>query len=412
MEIKLYDDYLEKFNKLKSQNFSLDMSRGKPSAEQLNLSSDLLTILQNDDCIIEENNQTIDCRNYGGLDGILPMKKMFANLFGVSSEEVLVGGNSSLTLMYDSLVLYGLSESAFPKSQLKILCPSPGYDRHFLMSEYLGLTMIPINMTQDGPDISQIKEYIADPAVIGIWCVPVFSNPQGITYSDKIIDQLAALKPATANFKILWDNAYIIHSFDGEPPKTLNLLRTAEKYGNYDIPIMFTSFSKITFPGAGVSAMAASEKNLAKMRQNISFKTVGPDKINQLRHVKFFEQTDIFQHMKKHGEILAAKFNVVLQTLTENFADNPNWANWIVPKGGYFVSVDVPAGCAKRTVELCKQVGLMLTPAGATFPYGNDPLDQNIRLAPSFPSVDELKIAMEVFCTAVKVAALERVIKK
>ncbi|MCL2014907.1 MAG: aminotransferase class I/II-fold pyridoxal phosphate-dependent enzyme [Defluviitaleaceae bacterium] len=414
-----YDQYLAEYNQVKSQNFSLDMSRGKPSAEQLDLSAGLLNILKNDDCLIGDTEDTensknlIDCRNYGGIDGIPQMKTLFADLMQVSPQEVLVGGNSSLTLMYDSLVLFALSSAANGKP--KILCPAPGYDRHFFMTAALGFDMITIPMTAAGPDITAIRQHITDADVVGIWCVPVYSNPQGLVYSDETIEQLAALKPAAPNFKIFWDNAYITHSFDGTPPKTLNLLRTAQKYDNYDMPLMFTSFSKITFPGAGVAAMAASPNNLAKMRNNISLKTVGPDKINQLRHTKFFPTVaDIYLHMKKHGEILSPKFDVVINALTENFGKPDNLTKaqkvrWLKPNGGYFVSVDVLSGCAKRTVELCSAAGLIITPAGATFPHGKDPHDENIRIAPTFPTIPELQKAMSLFCLAVNIATLEKI---
>lgn len=404
---KLYDNCKEKYNRYKAQGLKLDMSRGKPGADQLDLSMGLLCALNPEDYLSEDGT---DCRNYGGVDGIVEMKKMFADLLDVRTDEVFVGGNASLSLMYESVIAFCLADSmtAGEKSKRKFLCPAPGYDRHFSISEHLGIEMIPIPMTPQGPDMAEIKKHITDPAVAGIWCVPVFSNPQGVVYSDEVIKEMAALKPAAADFRILWDNAYVIHSFEGEPPQTANILRECEKQEAYDMPLVFTSFSKISFPGAGVSAMAASPANLAKMRAHMIVQTIGPDKINQLRHVRFFKDLEgIRSHMKKHGSILRRKFNVVLDALTAELAGK-GIGSWISPKGGYFVSFDAMPGCAKRTVALCAEAGLIMTTAGATYPYGNDPDDSNIRIAPSFPDVGQLEQAMELFCVSVELAALEK----
>ena len=405
---KLYENCKEKYEQYKSQGLKLDMSRGKPGADQVDLSMGLLSILGPEDY---KDTTGADCRNYGGIDGIPEMKELFADLMEVRPDEILVGGNASLTLMYESVIAFCMEDgrpASKGKSNRKFLCPSPGYDRHFTITEYLGIEMIPISMTPTGPDMAEVKKHISDPAVAGIWCVPVFSNPQGIAYSDEVIKELAALKPAAKDFRIMWDNAYIVHSFDADPPKTANILRECEAQGNYDMPIMFTSFSKISFPGAGVCAMAASPANLAKMRSHMIVQTIGPDKINQLRHVRFFKDAEgIHSHMRKHGEILRHKFKVVMDELTTGLGGK-GIGEWISPKGGYFVSFDTLPGCAKRTVELCAEAGLIMTPAGATYPYGKDPQDNNIRIAPTFPPVGQLKQAMELFCVAVELAALEK----
>lgn len=388
-----------RYERLKARGLKLDMSRGKPGADQLEISKDIMTVLSPDDYIAEDGS---DCRNYGGVDGIPEMKKLFAELMDVKAEEILVGGNASLTLMYESLC--GL----FPnKDKRKFLCPAPGYDRHFTITEYLGFELISIPMTAEGPDMLEVNKHIADPAVAGIWCVPVFSNPQGLTYSDQIIKELASMKPAAKDFRILWDNAYMLHQFEGEIPKIANLLKECEKNGAYDMPLMFTSFSKITFPGAAVSAMAASPANLKKMREHLIVQSIGPDKLNQLRHVRYFKNADgVRNHMKKHAAILRPKFNAVLKALSDNL-EGKSVGTWLKPSGGYFVSFDTLPGYAKRTVELCAEAGLIMTAAGAAFPYGKDPEDSNIRIAPSFPSLEQLEQAMELFCVAVELAVLE-----
>ena len=401
---KLYNNCQEEYNKLKEQAQKLDMSRGKPGADQLDLSMELINILAPDDYKAEDGS---DCRNYGGIDGIPEMKKLFADLFDVKPEEVLVGGNASLALMYESFMAYTAN-----RERRKFLCPAPGYDRHFTITERLGLKMIPITMTDKGPDMAQIKKHVSDPSVAGIWWVPVFSNPQGVVYSDECIAEMAALKPAAKDFRILWDNAYMIHAFEGEAPKTLNLLRECEKNGHYDMALMFTSFSKISFAGAGVSAMAASPANLAKMRDHLIVQSIGPDKMNQLRHIRYFKDREgVLAHMKKHGDLLRPKFNIVLGELSAKLKGK-GIGTWLKPKGGYFVAFDTLPGCAKRTIALCAEAGLTMTAAGAAFPYGKDPQDSNIRIAPSFPSSDQLRQAMELFCIAVELAALEKLIKR
>jgi len=399
----------EKYDAIKAKGLKLDMSRGKPGADQLDLSNDLINVLSSNDYIAEDGT---DCRNYGGVDGIPEMKRLFAELMDVNPEEVLVGGNASLTLMYESLQAFLPSLPGLPNNnktgKRKFLCPSPGYDRHFTISDYLGFEMIYIPMTAEGPDMTEVNKHISDPAVAGIWCVPVYSNPQGIVYSDKTVRELAALKPAAADFRILWDNAYMVHPFVGDAPKIPNLLRECEKNNNYDMALMFTSFSKITFSGAGVCAMAASPANLKRMREHLIVQSIGPDKLNQLRHVRYFKDADsVRQHMKKHAALLRPKFETVLKALTENL-EGKDMGSWLKPEGGYFVSFDTVPGCAKRTVKLCAEAGLVMTDAGAAFPYGNDPNDSNIRIAPTFPNLDQLGQAMELFCIAVELAYLEK----
>lgn len=393
------EDVKIRYERLKAKGLKLDMSRGKPGADQLALSKDMMIVLSPDDYLAEDGS---DCRNYGGVDGIPEMKKLFAELMEVETEEILVGGNASLTLMYESLCAF------FPKREKrKFLCPAPGYDRHFTITEYLGFELISIPMTAEGPDMREIKKYIADPAVAGIWCVPVFSNPQGLTYSDQVIKALANMKPAASDFRILWDNAYMLHHFEGEAPKTVNLLNECKKNGTYDMPLMFTSFSKITFPGAAVSAMAASPANLKKMRDHLIVQSIGPDKLNQLRHVRYFKNADgVRKHMEKHASILRPKFSAVIKALSDSL-EGRGLGTWLKPSGGYFVSFDTLPGCAKRTIDLCAEAGLIVTAAGAAFPYGKDPQDSNIRIAPTFPNQGELAQAMELFCTAVELAVLE-----
>ena len=400
---KKYDECKKKYDQYVAKGLKLDMSRGKPGADQLALSNALQNTLSPDDYIAEDGT---DCRNYGGVDGIPEMKKIFADLMDVRLDEVFVGGNASLTLMYESVISFCLKD----KGKRKFLCPSPGYDRHFAITEYLGVDMIPIPMTPDGPDMDAVRQHVTNPAVAGIWCVPVFSNPQGVVYSDEIIKEMAALKPAAEDFRIFWDNAYIAHAFDGKPPKTANILRECEKQKAYDMPFVFTSFSKISFSGAGVCAMAASPANLAKMRNHMIVQIIGPDKLNQLRHVRFFKDIEgIYSHMEKHAEILRHKFAVVLDALDAELKGK-DIGSWLSPKGGYFVSFETLPGCAKRTVALCAEAGLVMTPAGATYPYGHDPQDSDIRIAPTFPSLEQLEQAMALFCVAVELAAVEKLL--
>ncbi|MCL1999526.1 MAG: aminotransferase class I/II-fold pyridoxal phosphate-dependent enzyme [Turicibacter sp.] len=402
---KLQEALLVKYDSIKAKGLALDMSRGKPGNEQLDLSMGLYDVLEPNDY---KGADGVDCRNYGGPDGIPEIRQIFADILEVDDTELIIGGNSSLTLMYESLMAQKLSSQNQQKR--KFLCPSPGYDRHFAITEYLGYEMIPIKMTLNGPDMAEIEEYAKDPLVAGVWCVPKFSNPQGVVYTDETIRKFAKLKPAAADFRIIWDNAYCIHAFDGETPKILNLLEECKRVGNYDLPLMYTSFSKVTFPGAAVAAMAASPANVAKIRKHLSYQLICQDKMNQLRHARLFKNADgVYEHMKKHAEILKPRFEAVLSALTG--LDEKGIGAWFAPKGGYFVSFDAMPGTATKIVKLCAEAGVITTPAGAAFPYGNDPLDRNIRIAPTFPSSEQLKQAMELFCVAVELVSVQKLLE-
>lgn len=405
----------EKYAEFKSRGLSLNMARGVPSHEQLMLAQSMMDILVGDGDFFDEDGT--DSRNYGAFDGLKSAKRLFAEVLGVASSEVIVFGNSSLNIMYDTMVklmLFGTGDGNKPWKdcdKLKWLCPVPGYDRHFLITEKLGFEMIPIPMDENGPDMDTVEKLVAqDDSIKGIWCVPMYSNPTGVTYSDETVKRFAALKPAAPDFRIFWDNAYCIHHLGDEQDSLLNLLDEAKKLGSEDMVYMFASTSKVSFAGAGVATMAASEKNIEYFKSLIQVQTIGYDKINQLRHVRFFKDlSGLMEHMKKHAEILAPKFDAVSDILDSELSEL-GIGEWNKPRGGYFISFYAPHGCAKRIVSLCKEAGVILTGAGATYPYGNDPLDSNIRIAPSFPPVETLRLAAELFCIAVKVAAAEKLI--
>ncbi|MEE0264614.1 MAG: aminotransferase [Acutalibacteraceae bacterium] len=400
------------YKKYQEMNLSLDMSRGKPGSSQLDLSEGMLTVLSTkEDCKAANG---LDCRNYGVLDGVPEMKEIFAKVLGVETSEIMVGGNSSLNMMFDTIatMMTANVNGGTPwakQDNLKWLCPVPGYDRHFGITEYFGFEMITVPMTPQGPDMDVIEKLVSeDSSIKGIWCVPKYSNPQGVTYSDETVTRFAKLKPAADDFRIMWDNAYVIHDIAEKGDTLLNLMDECKKYGNEDLPIMFTSTSKITFPGAGIACMATSEKNMKFFKKKYTAQTIGYDKLNMLRHVKFFGSYEgLMEHMQLHRAVLEPRFNAVIEKLEANLGGY-GVAEWLNPKGGYFVSVDVYEGCAKRTVQLCKEAGVVLTGAGATFPYGNDPKDSNIRLAPTLPPVEELELAMDLFCVCTKLAALEK----
>ena len=411
----LMEELKNTYNNYKSKGLKLDMSRGKPGSEQLDLSKGLLTVLnENSDCF---DSTGADCRNYGLLDGICEAKKMFADLFGVSPTETIVGGNSSLNMMYDTItraLLFGVYGSDKPWSKyekIKFLCPVPGYDRHFTICESLNIEMINVEMLQDGPDMAAIEELIAkDETIKGIWCVPRYSNPEGKTYSDNVVKRFAALKPAAKDFRIFWDNAYALHNFDDDSEKLSNVMEQAKIEGNADMIFMYMSTSKVSYPGSGVAAMAASINNINLIKKQMFAQTIGPDKLNQLRHVRYYKDADgVRAYMKNHAKIVKLHFEAVLSTLKKNL-NNEGIADWVEPKGGYFVSLNVMNGCAKRTVALLKEAGVVMTPAGATFPYGMDPKDNNIRIAPTYPPISELLVAMELLCICVKRAAVEKLL--
>lgn len=413
LNLKL-SDLNGKYNQFKEQNLKLDMSRGKPSLEQTELSNGIFDILNSNSDF--KTNDGTDCRNYGLLDGIPQMKKLFADLMDVNTEDVFIGGNSSLNLMFDvftHFMTHGIAgEKPWLNQDVKFLCPVPGYDRHFSITEYYNVKMINVPMTKTGPDMDIVEKLVADDETIkGIWCVPKYSNPDGITYSDETVKRFARLRPKAKDFRIIWDNAYCIHDLSDEPDKLLSLMDECRKVGNEDIAIYFCSTSKVTFPGSGVAALAASKNNMAELKKRYSMQTIGFDKLNQLKHDRFFSSMDdIKSHMAKHRRILEPKFKTVLSSLESELAGK-DIASWNNPKGGYFVSVNVLKGCAKRVVELCKEAGVILTPAGATYPYRFDPDDSNIRLAPTYPSVSELEIAMQLFCLSVKIAAIEKLLE-
>ena len=408
----LLSQLMEEFAKIKEKGLKLDMSRGKPGADQLSLTDGLLTAVSAESGVKSENG--FDCRNYGILDGIPEVKRMFADILGVSDENIIVGGSSSLNLMYDEIVramLFGVVGGEKPwgaQGKIKFLCPVPGYDRHFAITELMGIEMINVPMTKDGPDMDVVEKYVEnDESIKGIWCVPKYANPDGCVYSDETVRRFAALKPKAKDFRIFWDNAYVVHDLYGYKPLA-NLLELAKEYGNENLPVMFTSTSKISHAGSGISAMAASVANVTKTKKSMGIQTIGFDKINQLRHARYFGSAEnVIKHMEKHAAILRPKFEAVLEAF-ETELKPIGVAEWTKPLGGYFVSLNVVKGCAKRVYELAKEAGVTLTPAGAPYPYGIDPEDENLRIAPSFPPVSELKEAVAVLCLCVKIAALEK----
>jgi len=405
----------ELYEQFKSKNLKLDMSRGRPCKEQLALSLDMLKYPHETDSFITDDG--VDARNYGLVDGISEAKELFAEILEVTSKNIIVGNNSSLSMMYDTIdraIHFGVYGSKTPWGKLpkiKFLCPSPGYDRHFAITELFGVEMIVVDMLKDGPDMDAIEKLVAeDPLIKGIWCIPKYSNPTGITYSDKVVDRLAKMKTAAEDFRIFWDNAYVVHHLTDTPDQLKNLLTACIEAGNPDRALIFGSTSKITFPGAGVAFMAASENNIAYFKKLIAYKTIGPDKINQLRHVKFLKNAKgIEEHMKKHAQILKPKFDMVLNILADELKDK-NIAEWNEPNGGYFISFDTMPGCAKAVVKMAAEAGVVFTPAGATFPYGKDPLDRNIRIAPTLPPISELEQAMKLFCICVRIVSVKKLL--
>lgn len=400
--------YKEKYESYKNSGMKLDMSRGKPASDQLDLSGYLLGILEDDkDCVLENG---IDCRNYGLPAGIPQIRKLFGEILGVSPKNVIAGGNSSLNMMFDTV------SHAYTKGfagctpwgkleKVKFLCPVPGYDRHFGVTAYFGIDMINIPMNSDGPDMDIVEKYVEnDESVKGIWCVPKYSNPSGITYSDETVRRFAALKPKAKDFRIFWDNSYALHDITDTPDTLLNLYEEALKNKNEDIVFMFTSTSKITFPGGGVACFAASDANIAWALESIAYQTIGPDKLNQLRHAKAFPDfASVRAQMEKHRAIIAPKFKAVIDCFEKNLSGIPG-VSWTKPNGGYFISLELPEGCASRVVKMASEAGLVLTPAGATFPYGKDPRDTNIRIAPTYPSVDELEKALDLLVCCIKLS--------
>lgn len=414
---KEYAALAKEYEDVKGKGLKLNMARGKPGKEQLDLSLGLLDVLNSKSDFVGTDG--MDCRNYGVLEGIDECRKLFGDILGVDSEYVMVGGSSSLNMMFDTIscmMTKSIVDGCKPWYEIKnrkFLCPVPGYDRHFGITEYYGFEMIPVPMTENGPDMDVVEKLVeSDDSIKGIWCVPKYSNPQGITYSDETVKRFAALKPAAKDFRIMWDNAYCIHDINDTPDELLNLFDECKKNGTEDMPILFCSTSKITFPGAGVAAMAASENNMKVFKERYNYEVISYDKLNMLRHVRYFKDFDgVMEHMQKHKAVLRPKFDIVLKALESNLKP-VGIGEWTNPNGGYFVSIDVLSGTAKRVVQLCKEAGVVLTGAGATYPYGKDPDDKNIRIAPTFPPNDELITAMDVFCICTKLAACEKLLEK
>ena len=401
------------YDELKEKKLSLNMARGKPGKAQLDMVSDMMDVLKSDSDFVCDG---IDARNYGNLDGLPSCKKLFAEVLGVEPENIFVGGSASLQLMYDTIAkcyTHGRLNSDTPWARLdkvKWLCPAPGYDRHFAVSETFGMEMITVPMTAEGPDMDLVEELIKDPAVKGMWCVPKYSNPDGIIYSAETIRRIASMKPAAKDFLLMWDNAYCVHEFFGDYVPFPDILGECAKYGNADMVFEFASTSKITYPGGGVSVFACSADNMAYMKKLLNVQIISFDKVNQLRHVRYLkDKAGVLALMKKHAAILGPKFQCVLDNLDKEIAPL-GIARWQRPSGGYFVSVNTMPGIAKATWQLCKDAGLTMTGAGATFPYGKDPQDSNMRVAPSLPPIDQLEQAMEIYCTSLKLAALRKLL--
>lgn len=406
---------LEQEKAAKNRKLSLDMSRGKPEKAQLDLALDMFGVINADTDMKVDGG--MDCRNYGIMDGISAAKKLMGDMLGADPANVIIYGNSSLNIMYDTIsrsYTHGVLDNTpwCKLDKVKFLCPAPGYDRHFAITEYFNIEMITIPMNADGPDMDMVEEYVNNNKdVKGIWCVPMYSNPTGVTFSDEVVKRFANLKPAAKDFRIFWDNAYCIHHLYEKKDELLNLAKECEKAGNEDIYYIFGSTSKVTLAGSGIAAFASSPANVAAVRKQMTIQTISYDKVNQLRHVLYFKNIDGMNlHMKKHAEIMRPKFEKVLEILHKELSGR-GIATWSKPMGGYFISFDAPEGCAKAIVAKCKELGVVLTGAGATFPYGNDPKDSNIRIAPSFPTMAELEQAAEIFVLAVKLISIEKILE-
>ena len=414
---KEYGNLVKRFEEFKGMGLNLNMARGKPSKEQLDFSLPMLDTINSKSDFIGEDK--MDCRNYGLLNGITECRKLFADILGVDAENVIVGGSSSLNMMFDTISCFMTAPAVegckpwYEVKNRKFLCPVPGYDRHFGVTEYFGVEMINVQMTPEGPDMDMVEKLVAeDDAIKGIWCVPKYSNPQGYTYSDETVRRFANLKPAAKDFRIFWDNAYIIHHlYDDRQDHLLNIIEECEKAGNPDMVYEFVSTSKVSYPGAGIAALISSEANLKEAQEYMNFQIIGHDKLNQLRHVKFFQNLDgVMNQMKKHAEILRPKFEAILQVMDQELS-GLGIASWTKPNGGYFISFDAMEGCAKKIVAKAKEAGLTMTGAGATYPYHNDPQDSNIRIAPSFPTPEELEIAGQVFVLSVKLVSVDKILE-
>ncbi|MDD6798733.1 MAG: aminotransferase class I/II-fold pyridoxal phosphate-dependent enzyme [Clostridia bacterium] len=414
--LQLKEELTQQYEDKKALGLRLNMARGKPAAAQLDVSMDILDVVDSNSDMNASDGA--DVRNYGGLEGIPEARKLMADMMGTKPENVIVFGNASLTIMYDSVsrsYTHGVCGSTpwCRLDKVKWLCPAPGYDRHFAITEHFGIEMITIPMTPEGPDMDMVEQYVNnDESVKGIWCVPKYSNPQGCVYSDETVRRFANLKPAAKDFRIYWDNAYVIHHlYDDNQAEILDIISECEKAGNPDMVYEFASTSKVSFAGGGISALASSESNLSDVMKSMTIQTIGYDKINQLRHARYFKDINgLKAHMKKHAEMLRPKFEATLNVLDSELS-GLEIGSWIKPCGGYFISFDAMEGCAKRIVALCKDAGLIMTGAGATFPYHNDPKDSNIRIAPSFPTPEEMTQAAELFVLCVKLASVEKLLE-
>lgn len=405
----------QQYAEIKAQGLALDMSRGKPSVDQLNISMDMMDVLSSSTDLRCETG--VDCRNYGVMDGIPEAKRLLGEISEVDPEHIIIYGNSSLNVMFDTVsrsMTHGvMGNTPWCKlDKVKFLCPVPGYDRHFKITEFFGIEMINVPMSPEGPDMDIVEKLVSeDPAIKGIWCVPKYANPTGISYSDETVKRFAHLKPAAEDFRIFWDNAYCIHHlYNGEPAQILNILEECEKAGNPDMVYEFVSTSKVVFPGSGMAALAASTANVASIKKQMAVQTIGHDKVNQLRHVRFFGDNEGMEaHMKKHADLIRPKFEALISIMEEDLG-GLDIAEWTNPKGGYFIGFDSMPGCAKEIVAKMKEAGVILTGAGATFPYHIDPQDRNIRLAPTFPTIDELKLASRVFTVCVRLVSAEKLL--
>jgi len=407
---KLYFETLSEYEKYKSMGLALDLSRGKPNSEQLDISQAMLSVDMSKEACKDDTG--FDCRNYGMLDGVPEMKRFFAYLYGLKKEYIFIGGNSSLQLMYDTLaraMLFGVLGSPKPwcmEQGRKWICVVPGYDRHFAITEALGFELLSVRMTPDGPDMDEVERLVKDEKVKGIWCVPKYSNPTGNTYSDEVVTRLAKMKCAAPDFRIMWDNAYAVHDINDSGDTLIDIFEVARRYGNENRIFYFSSTSKVTFPGGGVSLLAATPENLEQMKPYIGVQTIGYDKLNQLRHLHYFTNPEaVHEHMSKMGEYIKTKFDITLKSLSE--LDGLGIAEWTKPNGGYFISLNVLPGKAKRVFELMRDAGVTLTKVGATFPYGKDPEDRNLRIAPTYPTNEDLEIATKILVVAIKLASLE-----
>ena len=410
----LHSQIASQYGDFKARNLKLDMTRGKPAADQLDLANELTTTLSISDYKSEDGT---DARNYGGLDGLPEMKALFGEILSAPAANVIIGGNSSLQMMHDTVVralMHGVPGGSGPwlGQKPKFLCPVPGYDRHFAICQHNGIEMINVPMNDEGPNLEVIEPLVAsDSSIKGIWCVPKYSNPSGITYSDSVVERLANMRTAAPDFRIFWDNAYVVHDLYDTTSPLANILEACQKATNENRPLVFGSTSKVSFAGAGIAAMASSAGNIADTKQHLSFQTIGPDKLNQLRHLRFFKNlAGIKAHMQRHAAIIRPKFETVT-TLFDRELGGLGIARWTKPRGGYFVSLDTEAGCASRVVKLADEAGVKLTAAGATFPYGRDPQDSNIRIAPTLPPQQQVELAMQVVTLCVKLVSAEKLLK-